>query len=131
MRRTDTPMLREQLLAAIAAAPAALSTAAVCAQAPPVVQVVEGCHPFRHSSRQPRGVLLSDECHGDHHVVVRRRFHHEVYTQLLALERQGRITGVRSAGRDVHWQATVPSVERDLEVANLEALWRLPAEDPR
>ncbi len=128
MMHIDTPSVRDQILATVSGAAEPISTVAVGAQAPRVTEIAPGCYPAWHAAR-PRPDV-TETCHGDHHVRVRRRYDHEVYSQLRALERAGLVERVRPPGcRDVYWQATAAASSVALD--ELEALWNLPAEDPR
>lgn len=123
---TDTPHLREQLLAAVDCAEVPMATPQLVKMAPPVTEVHQGCHQAWHRPRGLSAQVLVDVCCGSHHERTRRRYDHEVYLQLRALERLGQIQRVRPAGsRNVYW-APAPG-RSTVDVAHLEALWDLPA----
>lgn len=126
--RVDTPTLREQLLTAVSSATDTPSTSELVDLAPPRVEHREGCYPSWHRDSGLYGAVTANECHGDHHIVTRRRYHHEVYTQLRALEQQGHLERIKDPGaRVVRWRPTTAPIPLDA----LEALWDLPAKDPR
>jgi len=124
----DTPTLREQLLTALSTSHEPLPTITLVGLAPPRIERRAGCHPHWHRLQPSSAQILREECHGDHHVVTRRRYHHEVYQQLRALERHGQVRRIQQGNlRGVLWCATQPATTID----DLEALWTLPARDPR
>ena len=126
--RTDTPQLREHLLTAVRCASEALETHALVLLAPPVTESVPGCFATWHTPAWQRRVV-GEQCCGTHHLRTRRRYDHEVYLQLRALEGKGLIERIRISGRrNVAWRAVNHSpTARQGEIEALEALFALDA----
>ncbi len=126
--RVDTPQLREQLLTAVRCAGHPLATHALVLLAPPVTESVPGCFPSWHTPAWQTRVV-GEECCGTHHLRTRRRYEHEVYLQLRALEAKGLLERIRVAGRrNVTWRALNHSNSTtEAEISTLESWFALDA----
>lgn len=94
----------DQIAEILRASPKALATFAVSVECPPLYLTVP-CMSEKHGPGPRQTYFLMEECHGDHHCIVRRPSARETYDLLIKMMNRGDVERLKFSGaKSVYWR---------------------------